>query len=288
MFAHTVLPPIEAEKIGSFIEPDAKSLEKSAKQKKAVTVTSSHKRPKSSSQKKKPSVDVQEKQKEHVHSRWDLLLRQHAKLITPMGLIENVTREPSEHPEHTENAWITAAREIFLLQRALKNPTSCSQFKKFVSLSGGFLENDILFWLEVQKYKLLYKKRTADAQKQRKVNAIINCFISSYLPPALQIDIPQEMANDIIDHRFELDNTLFQKAQLEVFRHLLKHWMAFREYHRKLLHSEKVLSTLDRHRAVAHDKELKYREKLAHEREIVIVYCYILKMISAASLSGFI
>lgn len=76
--------------------------------------------------------------------------------------------------------------------------------------------------------------------------------------------------------------------QLEVFRHLLPHWMAFREYHRKLLHSEKVLSTLDRHRAVARDMELKYREKLAHEREIVIVYFCILKLIAAASLSGII
>lgn len=103
MFAHTVLPPIEGTKPGSLTEVGVKPLEKSAKQKKAVTMASHSKKPKTSI--KKPSSAGQEKHKEygfekvHATSKWDMLLRQHAKLITPMGLIEHVTREPSELPE---------------------------------------------------------------------------------------------------------------------------------------------------------------------------------------------
>ncbi|CAG5132718.1 unnamed protein product, partial [Candidula unifasciata] len=169
---------------------------------------------------------------------------------------------------HLGSRWALWIREVFLLQRALKNPTSCSQFKKFVSLSGGFLENDILFWLEVQKYKLMHKKKKGETTVQRKINAIINCFINSYLPPNLQIDISQDMADDIMEHKYEMKPTLFQRAQLTVFRGLLPHWVAFKEYHKRLLLADQVLPTLDRHRAVALDKEQKHREKLAQEREV--------------------
>lgn len=60
--------------------------------------------------------------------------------------------------------------------------------------------------------------------------------------------------------------------QLAVFRLLLPHWLAFREYHKRMGNEERILSTLDRHRAVALTKEKKFREELTKQREIV-TYC---------------
>ena len=43
---------------------------------------------------------------------------------------------------------------------------------------------------------------------------IINCFINSSIPPALQIDIPLEQAQKIIEHRKELGPYVFREAQV--------------------------------------------------------------------------
>lgn len=43
---------------------------------------------------------------------------------------------------------------------------------------------------------------------------IIHCFINSSIPPALQIDIPVEQAQKIIEHRKELGPYVFREAQV--------------------------------------------------------------------------
>lgn len=50
--------------------------------------------------------------------------------------------------------WMSSSKEILLFRRILFNPVTCTQFQHFVSLRGDFLENDVLFWLEVQRYKV--------------------------------------------------------------------------------------------------------------------------------------
>ena len=49
---------------------------------------------------------------------------------------------------------MSSSKEILLFRRILLNPVTCTQFQHFVSLKGDFLENDVLFWLEVQRYKV--------------------------------------------------------------------------------------------------------------------------------------
>lgn len=49
---------------------------------------------------------------------------------------------------------MTSSKEILLFRRTLLNPVACLQFQHFVCLKGGFLENDVLFWQEVQRYKV--------------------------------------------------------------------------------------------------------------------------------------
>lgn len=41
-----------------------------------------------------------------------------------------------------------------LFRQVLLNPTTRQQFQHFVSLKGDLLENDVRFWVEVQKYKV--------------------------------------------------------------------------------------------------------------------------------------
>ncbi len=49
---------------------------------------------------------------------------------------------------------------------------------------------------------------------QQKTLAIINCFVESPIPPSLQIDIPQEMADMVIDRKMEATPYLFREAQV--------------------------------------------------------------------------
>lgn len=48
----------------------------------------------------------------------------------------------------------------------------------------------------------------------KKIMTIINCFINSSIPPALQIDIPVEQAQKIIEHSKELGPYVFREAQV--------------------------------------------------------------------------
>lgn len=49
---------------------------------------------------------------------------------------------------------MSSSKEILLFRQILLNPVTCLQFQHFVCLKGGFLENDVLFWQEVQRYKV--------------------------------------------------------------------------------------------------------------------------------------
>ncbi|XP_032657382.1 regulator of G-protein signaling 22 isoform X7 [Chelonoidis abingdonii] len=115
--------------------------------------------------------------------------------------------------KHVDNKWVSSSREIIMFRKALLNPVTALQFQRFVSLKGDLLENGVLFWQEVQKYKDLCHSHCDDATIQNKITAIINCFINSTIPPALQIDIPQEQAQKIIEHRRELGPYVFREAQ---------------------------------------------------------------------------
>lgn len=53
-----------------------------------------------------------------------------------------------------------------------------------------------------------------DLTIQKKISTIINCFINSSLPPALQINIPPEQALHILEKRKELGPYIFREAQV--------------------------------------------------------------------------
>uniref|UniRef100_A0A3Q3DZ95 RGS domain-containing protein n=1 Tax=Hippocampus comes TaxID=109280 RepID=A0A3Q3DZ95_HIPCM len=107
-----------------------------------------------------------------------------------------------------------SSKEILLFRRLLLDPASCLHFQHFVSPKGDFLENDVLFWLEVQRYKDLCHSHSDEATVQQKISTIIKCFINSSTPPALQIDIPLEQAQHIMQNRHELGPYVFREAQV--------------------------------------------------------------------------
>ncbi|XP_012862323.2 regulator of G-protein signaling 22 [Echinops telfairi] len=144
-----------------------------------------------------------------------------------------------------ESRWISSSCEIIAFRKALLNPVTARQFQSFVALQGDLLENGVLFWQEVQKYKDLCHSHCEESVIQKKITTIINCFINSTIPPSLQIDIPIEQAQKIIEHRKELGPYIFREAQMTIFGVLFKYWPRFCEF-RKNLTDEKIMSVLER------------------------------------------
>ncbi|XP_029418639.1 regulator of G-protein signaling 22 isoform X11 [Nannospalax galili] len=141
--------------------------------------------------------------------------------------------------------WISSSCEIIAFRKALLNPVTARQFQRFVALKGDLLENGVLFWQEVQKYKDLCHSHCDESIIQKKITTIISCFINSCIPPALQIDIPVEQAQKIIEHRKDLGPYVFREAQMTIFGVLFKFWPQFCEF-RKNLTDEKIMSVLER------------------------------------------
>ncbi|XP_068178841.1 regulator of G-protein signaling 22 isoform X2 [Antennarius striatus] len=158
----------------------------------------------------------------------------------------------------TEGLWMSSSTEILLFRRILLNPVTCVQFQHFVSLKDHFLENDLLFWLEVQRYKELCHSHSDEDTIQEKISTIINCFINSSAPPALQIDIPPEQAQHILKKRQELGPYIFREAQLSVFDELLKFWPEFYELSSSI-QEERLLPLLQ-------EKRIKHRARVRRQR----------------------
>uniref|UniRef100_A0A3P8SDG8 Regulator of G protein signaling 22 n=1 Tax=Amphiprion percula TaxID=161767 RepID=A0A3P8SDG8_AMPPE len=165
-----------------------------------------------------------------------------------------------------EGLWMSSSKEILLFRRILLNPVTCQQFQHFVSLKGDFLENDVLFWLEVQRYKDLCHSHSDEATIQQKISTIISCFINSSMPPALQIDIPPEQAQHILDKRHELGPYIFREAQMSVFSELLKCWPEFQKLSSSI-QKEQLLPLLQKKRAKYRARVRRQRRKEEEEEE---------------------
>ncbi|XP_038199703.1 LOW QUALITY PROTEIN: regulator of G-protein signaling 22 [Arvicola amphibius] len=176
----------------------------------------------------------------------ELLLQRHARKI---GVWKPVASK-----------WISSSCEIIAFRKALLNPVIARQFQRFVALKGDLLENGVLFWQEVQKFKDLCHSHCTESIIQKKITTIINCFINSCIPPALQIDIPVEQAQKIIEHRKELGPYVFREAQMTIFGVLFKFWPQFCEF-RKNLTDEKIMSVLERR------QEHKQKKKMSESDE---------------------
>ncbi|XP_025021924.1 regulator of G-protein signaling 22 [Python bivittatus] len=164
------------------------------------------------------------------------------------------------------NKWMFAAREIITFRKALMNPITALQFQHFVTLKGDLLGNGVIFWQEVQKYKDLCHSHCDDAIIQNKITTIINCFINSAIPPTLQIDIPEEQAQKIIEHRKELGPYVFREAQMTIFALLFKFWPKFCEFRGNLI-DETILPVLEREKRIQKLKKARESEEKTQRKK---------------------
>uniref|UniRef100_A0A3P9DII3 RGS domain-containing protein n=1 Tax=Maylandia zebra TaxID=106582 RepID=A0A3P9DII3_9CICH len=174
-------------------------------------------------------VEIQDVVRNHIEKTWLPLF------LSTTEFIERQKRRPevdilSHFPLQktpAEGLWMSSTKEILLFRQTLLNPVTCQQFQDFVYSKGGFLENDVLFWLEVQRYKDLCHSHSDDATIQQKVSTIISCFINSSMPPALQIDIPPQQAQHILEKRHELGPYIFREAQVLALHVRVEHLQTF-------------------------------------------------------------
>ena len=147
-----------------------------------------------------------------------------------------------------ESKWVSSSKEVIQFRRALLNPVTSEQFKKYVRIvtKENFLENDICFWQEVQKFKDVFNQHADDSLAVAKVQMIIACFLESIIYPAVQVDIPPEQVQDVLDRRKKPTAYMFRESQLTVFRVLYPHWSEFCKFRHKMMSTTKVESTLDR------------------------------------------
>ncbi|XP_041104672.1 regulator of G-protein signaling 22 isoform X5 [Polyodon spathula] len=118
-------------------------------------------------------------------------------------------------------------------------------------------------------WKDLCHSHSDDSTIQSKVSTIINCFINSSIPPVLQIDIPPEQAEEIIEKRRELGPYVFREAQMTVFGILFKLWPDFCAF-RSNLEDAKVLPALERKKEKLLEKlkrKIREEERRAKEQE---------------------
>ncbi|XP_061772525.1 regulator of G-protein signaling 22 isoform X2 [Nerophis ophidion] len=210
---------------------------------------------------KQVTVKIQDIIRSHIEKTW---LPQ---FLATAEFIERQKHKPKPSSEEhktrkevwkTQGLWMSSSKEILLFRQLLLSPASSLQFQHFVAVKGDFLENDVRFWLEVQRYKDLCHSHSAQAVIQQKISTIIDCFINSYTPPALQIDISQEQAQHILDKRHQLGPYIFRDAQMSVFRELLRFWPDFQEL-RNGVDKGKLLEMLQ-------DKRSKHKARVRRRR----------------------
>ncbi|XP_070556314.1 regulator of G-protein signaling 22-like isoform X2 [Ptychodera flava] len=222
-------------------------------------------------------IEVQKYVRERLERRWlpmflcteDFQERQHPQVKMDDvvdDVMLNKRKKAAQVWKMLESRWISSSRDIIAFRKALTNPVTCAHFRKFVSIRGENMENDILFWLEVQKYKELYHAHTEESIIHQKIQALIQCFIDSQIPPSLQIDIPQEQADKILEKRpREWGPYIFREAQLTVFRVLFAYWADFCNY-RNSMDEAKMLEELEKKRRRYKLKE-RQRQRALEEKE---------------------
>ncbi|XP_057196163.1 regulator of G-protein signaling 22 isoform X1 [Triplophysa rosa] len=173
------------------------------------------------------------------------------------------------YQQQVNGGGVMASCEVSVsLRKALLNPVTCLQFQKFLSVCGDLLENDLLFWLEVQRYKDLCHSHCDDVMIQKKISIIFSRFITSTTPPALQIHIPPELAQHITSSRRALGPYVFREAQVCVFKQLLTHWPDFLAFH-AAIGEDNVLRVLEHKQwRERHRREMgKQEDKLSEDDE---------------------
>ncbi|XP_031550659.1 regulator of G-protein signaling 22-like [Actinia tenebrosa] len=217
-----------------------------------------------------------------IERRWLMLFKQTAEFmerqkprVTAPEVVEDVMLkrrlQRSEAAWKILNSrWVSSSRDVVALRTCLLNPQSCAEFRTFVALKGDTFENDVDFWLEVQKFKDLCHAHAQESFVRRKVQAITDCYLNSAIAPELQIDIPIEMAEKLLEKltgRLTMHPYIFREAQMTVFRILFNHWKEFITYRSKLPADKSLLDHLQE-KLTAQRAETKAKREASERRRL--------------------
>uniref|UniRef100_UPI00398E5859 regulator of G-protein signaling 22-like n=1 Tax=Pristiophorus japonicus TaxID=55135 RepID=UPI00398E5859 len=198
-------------------------------------------------------IEVQKYVKARLERKWlpmflatpEFAARHHARVQLQDVVEDQLFQRSAKKRAILDNKFVSSSKEIIAFRKALLNPVTALQFQHYLSLKGELMENNVIFWLEVQKYKDMYHSHASKESMQNKITAIISCFINSNIPPTLQINIPPEYAYEIINYRQEQGPYIFREAQMAVFEVLFKLWPEFTNFRRSVA-NESVLPSLER------------------------------------------
>lgn len=99
------------------------------------------------------------------------------------------------------------------------------------------LHSDLSFWMEMERYRDMADIISAakmsgshspedDYIVHRKAHAIVNCFIDSPVHPRIQVNVPSETVQCILDNvgLGQVNRGLFHEATLAIFSGLIYFW----------------------------------------------------------------
>ncbi|XP_059138673.1 regulator of G-protein signaling 22-like isoform X2 [Physella acuta] len=96
------------------------------------------------------------------------------------------------------------------------------------------IDKDLFFYIEVQKFKDGSHGYSDPELLKGKVQSIVACFLDSVYLPSLQIDLPQDLHQKALKNAQKYLSgreqwpTLFDEAQVHIFKELLFYWAGFK------------------------------------------------------------
>ncbi|RNA26889.1 regulator of G- signaling 22 [Brachionus plicatilis] len=164
-----------------------------------------------------------------------------------MDVVDDVLHLKNKHPTKKEfskikkNRWLYSSQMIINFGKALRNSFTVKVFSKFLTYKSipsdatpfdlemnNNLVNDLQFLVEVQEYKDMYQRNPENERPIiQKMKHVIDCFINNRIPPRTRIDIPEQLAESIIEQKDYLSPYLFLDAYLIVFNYLMPYWIEF-------------------------------------------------------------
>ncbi|XP_062519821.1 uncharacterized protein LOC134194858 [Corticium candelabrum] len=120
--------------------------------------------------------------------------------------------------------------------------SSFRSYLKYFGPSDGYplSENNLSFWIEVQKLKDMFQGSADKVFVKRKANVVADCYLDCSNPPWLQVDLPADFAHRLLNNMRgsqphhvakstprSLNLQLLNEAQAQVLKELVPFWAGF-------------------------------------------------------------
>ncbi|XP_043916849.1 uncharacterized protein LOC122793140 [Protopterus annectens] len=152
--------------------------------------------------------------------------------MKPYSLPLDVKAEPTDEDRASFQNSLHAASEGWPTSQMLH---FCKYLQLCESQEGWpSLENDLLFCLEVQKFKNAHHDNCDSGLLKKKVQSLLDCFFISLIEPPLQIDVDNDIWEKVVKsaecylNGEQQSPTMFDEAQECTFTELLPYWTGFR------------------------------------------------------------